>query len=87
MGISIWQLLIVLVIVLLLFGTKRLRTLGGDLGTSIRGFKDAMKKDGSAAEDDGKEEDAKAERVIESDAEKTASADTATATPKEQEKA
>jgi len=41
-GISIWQLLIVLVIVLLLFGTKRLKTLGGDLGGAIKGFKKAM---------------------------------------------
>ena len=41
-GISIWQLLIVLVIVLLLFGTKRLRNLGGDLGNAIKGFKKAM---------------------------------------------
>ncbi len=44
MGISIWQLLIVLVIVLLLFGTKRLRNLGGDLGATIKGFKSAMKE-------------------------------------------
>ncbi|HPE81038.1 MAG: Sec-independent protein translocase subunit TatA [Gammaproteobacteria bacterium] len=41
-GISIWQLLIVLVIVLLLFGTKRLRNLGGDLGNAVKGFKKAM---------------------------------------------
>lgn len=41
-GISIWQLLIVLVIVALLFGTKKLRTLGGDLGSAIRGFKNAI---------------------------------------------
>ena len=41
-GISIWQLLIVLVIVLLLFGTKRLRNLGGDLGGAIKGFRKAM---------------------------------------------
>ena len=39
MGISIWQLLIVLVIVLLLFGTKKLRNMGGDLGAAIRNFK------------------------------------------------
>lgn len=45
-GIGIWQLLIVLVIALVLFGTKRLRSLGSDLGTSIRGFKDAMKEGG-----------------------------------------
>ena len=49
MGIGIWQLLIVLVIVLLLFGTKRLRHLGGDLGSAIKGFRSAV-KDG----DDGK---------------------------------
>ena len=43
MGISIWQLLIVLVIVLLLFGTKKLRNLGADLGGAVKGFKGAMK--------------------------------------------
>ena len=42
-GISIWQLLIILAIVLLLFGTKKLRNLGGDLGGAIRGFKKAVK--------------------------------------------
>lgn len=44
-GISIWQLTIIAIIVLLLFGTKRLRTLGGDLGTTIKGFKQAMSED------------------------------------------
>ncbi|HEY7774049.1 MAG TPA: twin-arginine translocase TatA/TatE family subunit [Marinagarivorans sp.] len=44
-GIGIWQLLIVLVIVLLLFGTKRLKGLGGDLGGAIKGFKKAMTED------------------------------------------
>ncbi len=44
-GISIWQLLIILVIVLLLFGTKRLSSLGGDLGGAIKGFKKALKDD------------------------------------------
>jgi len=39
MGISIWQLLIVLLIVVLLFGSKKLRSLGGDLGSAVRGFK------------------------------------------------
>ncbi|MGB0713217.1 MAG: Sec-independent protein translocase subunit TatA [Gammaproteobacteria bacterium] len=42
-GISIWQLLIVLAIVLVLFGAKRLRNVGGDLGHAIKGFKKAMK--------------------------------------------
>lgn len=41
-GISIWQLLIIAVIVVLLFGTNKLRSLGSDLGTSIKGFKKAM---------------------------------------------
>ena len=43
-GISIWQLLIILVIVLVLFGGNRLRNLGSDLGTAIRGFRDSMKE-------------------------------------------
>ena len=41
-GISIWQLLIVLAIVVMLFGTKRLRTLGSDLGAAIKGFRSSM---------------------------------------------
>jgi len=41
-GISIWQLLIIVIIVVLLFGTKKLSSLGADLGTSIKGFKNAM---------------------------------------------
>ncbi|WP_075183463.1 Sec-independent protein translocase subunit TatA [Pantoea sp. 1.19] len=44
-GISIWQLLIIAVIVVLLFGTNKLRTLGSDLGSSIKGFKKAMSDD------------------------------------------
>lgn len=41
-GISIWQLVIIAVIVVLLFGTKKLRGLGGDLGSAVKGFKSAM---------------------------------------------
>lgn len=41
-GISIWQLLIIAVIVVLLFGTKKLRNLGGDLGSAVKGFKNAI---------------------------------------------
>jgi sec-independent protein translocase protein TatA len=41
-GISIWQLLIIVVIVVLLFGTKKLRNIGGDLGSAVKGFKNAM---------------------------------------------
>lgn len=44
-GISIWQLLIIALIVILLFGTKKLRSLGGDLGGAVKGFKNAMSSD------------------------------------------
>ena len=50
-GISPMQLVIILVIVVLLFGTKKLRGLGGDLGSALKGFKNAMG-------DDNKEKDA-----------------------------
>ncbi len=51
MGISIWELLIVLAIVVLLFGTKKLRTLGADLGAAIKSFKEALSEgEGSAQE-------------------------------------
>ena len=46
MGISIWQLLIILAIVILLFGAKRLRNLGPDLGAAVKGFKQSMKDEG-----------------------------------------
>jgi len=49
MGISIWQLLIVLGIVILLFGTKKLRNLGGDIGSAVKGFKSAVKEGGAEA--------------------------------------
>ena len=44
-GISIWQLIIIAVIVILLFGTKKLRGIGGDLGSAIKGFKKAMQEE------------------------------------------
>jgi len=42
-GISIWQLLIILLIVVLLFGTKKLRNMGGDLGSAIKNFRQSVK--------------------------------------------
>ena len=62
-GISIWQLLIVLVIVLLLFGTKKLRNMGGDLGGAIKGFRSSMKevKDGDSDNEDPETADQQAE--------------------------
>lgn len=44
MGISIWQLLIILAIVLLLFGTKRLKNMGSDIGGAIKNFKSSVKE-------------------------------------------
>lgn len=52
-GISLWQLLIILLIVVMLFGTKKLRGLGGDLGSAVKGFKKAL----------GTEEDTKGQPV------------------------
>ena len=49
-GISIWQLLIILAIVIMIFGTKKLRNLGGDLGGAIKNFKKAVNDDGKAEE-------------------------------------
>lgn len=42
-GISIWQLLIILVIILLLFGTKKLRSIGSDLGSAVKGFRNSLR--------------------------------------------
>lgn len=55
-GISIWQLLIILAIVVMLFGTKRLRTMGSDLGAAIKGFRSSMTSedtDSSTEESEG----------------------------------
>jgi sec-independent protein translocase protein TatA len=60
MGISIWQLLIILVIVMLLFGTKKLRNMGNDLGGAIKSFRKAVKEGedkGSSEEDKEKLDD------------------------------
>jgi sec-independent protein translocase protein TatA len=45
-GLHIWHLLIILVIVIMLFGTKRISTLGSDLGNAVKGFRKAMSDDG-----------------------------------------
>lgn len=59
-GISIWQLLIVLVIVALIFGTKKLRGIGGDLGGAVKGFKKAIDEDGKDKSEEVTEEAEKA---------------------------
>ncbi len=48
-SLSIWHWIIVLVIVLLVFGTKKLRNIGSDLGGAVRGFKDGMKESSADA--------------------------------------
>lgn len=63
MGFSIWQLLIVLVIVILLFGTKRLKNIGSDLGGALKGFKSAMSEEEKKAKEDEQG------RIIEGEAE------------------
>ena len=56
-GISIWQLLIVLAIVVLLFGTSRLKNIGSDLGGAIKGFKNSIKADPNSDDDDSSDSD------------------------------
>ena len=72
MGISIWQLLILLAVVILIFGTKKLKNVGGDLGSAIKGFKSAVKEGDDAAKqnkvaqdsaEDSAQEAARAESV------------------------
>ena len=54
---SIWHWLIVLLIVVMVFGTKKLKNMGGDLGGAVKGFKDGM-REGSSSADDKPEADA-----------------------------
>lgn len=69
-GISIWQLLIVAVIVVLLFGTKKLRNLGGDLGSAVKGFKNAMTDENTKADEDENAKDSLANKSISEEQEK-----------------
>ncbi|MFZ2220238.1 MAG: Sec-independent protein translocase subunit TatA [Rhodoferax sp.] len=48
---SIWHWLIVLLIVVMVFGTKKLKNMGGDLGGAVKGFKDGMREGGASADD------------------------------------
>lgn len=52
---SIWHWLIVLLIILLIFGTKKLRNMGSDLGGAVRGFKDGMKEGSDTTADSAKQ--------------------------------
>ena len=69
---SIWHWLIVLVIILLIFGTKKLRNVGQDLGGAVKGFKDGLKEGEAAAVTDSADKPAQSEgaRTIEGEATK-----------------
>ena len=60
-GISIWQLLIILVIVALIFGTKKLRGIGSDLGGAVKGFRSAIKDEKDAEEGQSNPDEAQVE--------------------------
>ncbi len=64
-GISIWQLVIIAVIVVLLFGTKKLRNLGSDLGSAVKGFKSAVTDDTAKTEEDKTSADSLADKSVE----------------------
>lgn len=57
-GVSLWQLLIVLVIVILLFGTKKIKSLGSDLGSAIKGFKNSVSDTDDITNIESKSDDA-----------------------------
>lgn len=67
-GISPWSLLLILVIVLVIFGTKRLRNAGGDLGSAIKNFKKAMSDATTEAEKETPKVSKKDSNVIDSEA-------------------
>ncbi|QTH63024.1 Sec-independent protein translocase subunit TatA [Psychrosphaera ytuae] len=60
-GISIWQLLIILAIIVLLFGTKRLKNIGSDLGSAVKGFKNSVSDEEDTKKEQEKIADAKTE--------------------------
>ncbi len=63
-GIGIWQLAIIAVIVVLLFGTKKLRNIGGDLGSAVKGFKNAIGDEKEQKESAEKSSDTLADNSI-----------------------
>ena len=56
-GISCWQILIILVVILVLFGGKKIRTMGSDLGEGLKGFKKAIKDEDADKESESKKDD------------------------------
>ena len=70
-GISIWQLLIILAIVVLLFGTKRLKNIGTDLGSAIKGFKKSVSDEPAIEDKQQTAEKVEADADFKSDNKKT----------------
>ena len=64
-GISVWQLLIILVIVVLIFGTKKLKNMGGDIGGAVKNFKSAMTDEEKAKAEGESEVETDSEAVAE----------------------
>ena len=56
-GISFWQILIILVVILVLFGGKKIRTMGSDLGEGLKGFKKALKDEDADKQSESKQDD------------------------------
>lgn len=73
MGFGVTELIIVLVIVILLFGTKKLRSLGGDLGGALKSFRGAMKDDDNIKPPEDMDHKEQVGVVIEDEADKTPS--------------
>ncbi len=67
---SIWHWLLILLVVILVFGTKKLRNLGGDLGSAVKGFKDGMKSEDDKAAQSKAEIPPSAGQTIEGEAKK-----------------
>lgn len=74
-GISIWQIGIILLIVVLLFGTKKLRNVGSDLGGALKGFKKAMSEDEDKKDADFQAVENKKENTTETNSNSTQSKD------------
>ena len=70
-GIGIWQLLIILLIVVMLFGTKKLRNLGSDLGGALKGFKSAVKDDETGKNESSEDTEENNGETVEVTAEET----------------
>jgi sec-independent protein translocase protein TatA len=64
---SVWHWLIVLLIVVLVFGTKKLKNMGSDLGSAVKGFKDGVRDGGSPSTDDGTPPQVTAKKVATDD--------------------